>query len=131
MYELYKLGIDEETILEMVNQVPNIPNLSEEDIQEKIIILNKAGCTERQMRDIISSNPMYLDSITGDNLKLIHTLKEYGFTCLNILFDSNPYILNLESFEIKDYIKARLESGEELEDIVDDLDSNPILFNEM
>ena len=50
---------------------------------------------------------------------------------LNILFDSNPYILNLEVFEIENYINSRLDSGEKLEDIIDDLDSNPILFNEM
>ena len=50
---------------------------------------------------------------------------------LNILFDSNAYILNLVVFEIENYINNRLDSGEELEDIIDDLDSNPILFNEI
>ena len=50
---------------------------------------------------------------------------------LNILLDSNPYILNLEVFEIEKYIYERLNKDEELEDIIDDLESNPQLFNEL
>ena len=74
---------------------------------------------------------MYLDKTNDIVLRLISKLKLYGFSMLNILFDSNPYILNLEVFEIENYINNRLDSGEELEDIIDDLDSNPILFNEI
>ena len=64
-------------------------------------------------------------------IKLINKLKEYGFSTLNILLDSNPYILNLEVFEIEKYINYRLNNGERLEDIIDDLESNPIILSEL
>ena len=104
---------------------------NEKKIKEKELILKKNNCDENQIINIISSNPMYLDKTNDIVLRLISKLKSYGFSMLNILFDSNPYILNLEVFEIENYINNRLDSGEELEDIIDDLDSNPILFNEI
>ena len=64
-------------------------------------------------------------------IDLINYLKKLGFDNLNILFDSNPYVLNLEPFEIKRYIENRLNNKESIEDIIDELDSNPYLFNEL
>lgn len=63
--------------------------------------------------------------------KLIKRLKELGFSDLNILFDSNPFILNLKIYEINDYIENRVNHGENVEDIVDELSANTYLFNEM
>lgn len=131
MEELYRIGISENTIKNMLELVPTISEMSEKEIKEKELILKKINCDENQIINIISSNPMYLDKTNDIVLGLISKLKSYGFSMLNILFDSNPYILNLEVFEIENYINNRLDSGEELEDIIDDLDSNPILFNEI
>ncbi len=131
MEELYRIGISENTIKNMLELVPTISEMSEKEIKEKELILKKINCDENQIINIISSNPMCLDKTNDIVLRLISKLKSYGFSMLNILFDSNPYILNLEVFEIENYINNRLDSGEELEDIIDDLDSNPILFNEI
>ena len=131
MEELYRIGISENTIKNMLELVPTISEMSEKEIKEKELILKKINCDENQIINIISSNPMCLDKTNDIVLRLISKLKSYGFSMLNILFDSNPYILNLEVFEIENYINNKLDSGEELEDIIDDLDSNPILFNEI
>lgn len=131
MEELYRIGISENTIKNMLELVPTISEMSEKKIKEKELILKKINCDENQIINIISSNPMCLDKTNDIVLRLISKLKSYGFSMLNILFDSNPYILNLEVFEIENYINNRLDSGEELEDIIDDLDSNPILFNKI
>lgn len=131
MEELYRIGISENTIKNMLELVPTILEMSEEEITEKELILKKINCDENQVINIISSNPMYLDRTNDGVLRLISKLKSYGFSMLNILFDSNPYILNLEVFEIENYINGRLNNEEVLEDIIDDLDSNPILFNEI
>ena len=40
-------------------------------------------------------------------------------------------LFNLEPYEIDNYIKNRLEKNETLEDIIDDMESNPYLFNEL
>ncbi len=131
MEELYKIGISENTIKNMLELVPSILEISENEVKEKELILEKINCDENQILNIISSNPMYLDRTNEEILKLINKLKLYRFSELNILFDSNPYILNLEVFEIEEYINSRLNNGETLENIIDDLDSNPLLFNEI
>ena len=131
MEELYKIGINENTIKNMLELVPNISEMNEKEIIEKEVILKRINCDDNQIINIISSNPMYLDRTNDGVLKLINSLEKYGFTTLNILLDSNPYILNLEVFEIEKYINERLNKDEELEDIIDDLESNPLLFNEL
>lgn len=131
MNELYKLGISSETIKTMLEMNPNIGELSDDEVKQKEGLLKYIGCSDREMLNIISSNAMYLDRTEEDILKLIMYLKKVGFSCLNILFDANPYILNLDVYEIENYIKSRLDNNEKLEDIVDDMDSNPYLFNEI
>lgn len=131
MEELYRIGISENTIKNMLELVPSIFEMSEKEIIEKELILKKLNCDDNQIINIISSNPMYLDRTNDEVLKLINKLKEYGFSTLNILLDSNPYILNLEVFEIEKYINERLNNEEKLDDIIDDLESNPIIFNEL
>lgn len=132
MYEiLKKMGISESTINNMVEMCENIKELSAEEIFKKIDILKKENCDEIQIRNIISSNASYLDKSDTDINKLITKLKEYGFTNLDLLFDGNPYILNLDDFEIERYIKGRLETGELLEDIVDDMSANLFVFSEI
>ena len=131
MREIYNLDLCEDTIKCMLDMAPSITNLSDNEVIEKEAILKMIGCSDTEISNIIGSNPEFLIAPTESILKLITKLKSYGFTLLNILFDSNPYILNLEVFEIENYINGRLNNEEVLEDIIDDLDSNPILFNEI
>lgn len=131
MEELFNLGISNNTIKNMLELVPNIKEMSNKDIIDKINILKNINCSDYQITNIISSNPMYLDRTNEEILKLLQKLNNLGFNTLNILFDANPYILNLETYEIDNYIKNRLEKNETLEDIIDDMDSNPYLFNEL
>ena len=128
---LKKLGISEKTIEQMEEICPNIKELSEDEILEKIEILKNIQCDEIQIRNIISSNALYLDRNNEDIEKLVQTMKELGFDTLNILFDGNPYILNLDAYEIEEYIKNRENNGELLENIIDDMESNPYLFEEI
>ena len=128
---LYKMGISEKSIMNMLDINPNIRDMSEKEISEKIEILRQLECTDSQIINIISSNALYLGRTNDEIIRLIKYLLELGFDTLNILFDSNPYILNLEIFEIDNYINKRKSLGEKIEDIIDDLDSNPYMFNEI
>lgn len=130
MLELYDLDISENTIRSLIEQNSEIIELTTKEIQEKEIILEKIGCKKNQIKNIISSNPLYLTKDNKEILKIFKTLYNYNFKSLNILLDANPYILNLESYEIENYINKR-NKEENLEDIIDDLDSNPSLFNEI
>lgn len=128
---LKKLGIGETTIKEMKELCPNIIDMEKEEILEKIEILRKINCNKMQIRNIISSNAMYLDRLSTDVNKLIKKLKEMGFETLNILIEENPYILNLDDYEVENYITKRLEKGEKQKEIVEDMTLNPLLFNEV
>mgnify|MGYP004693387277 CR=1 FL=1 len=128
---LKKMGISEKTIKEMEEICPNIKNLSEKEILEKIKILSDINCDYIQIRNIISSNSMYLDRSNTDIEKLINKLREIGFRNLDLIFDGNPYVLNLDELEIEKYINKRKEKGEILEDIVDEMSSELLLFNEI
>lgn len=131
MSYLSTLKLSGQTIKSMVELCPNILELTDEEIKEKIYILKKVKCTENQIKSIISSNPMYLDRTNDEVINLIKKIIAVGFKNLNILLDSNPYILNLDSFEIEKYINDRLKNGENLEEIIDELEANPSLFDDM
>lgn len=131
MVELYNLGISDATIKIMIEINPEIAKLTNQEIIKIEEMLKDINCSKTQIVNIISSNPLFLSRKTSEIVKLLNYLQNVGFTCLNILFDSNPYILNFEPFEIEKYINNRIIQGEVLEDIVDDLDSNPYLFQEI
>ena len=131
MIGLFELGISEETINDMLEVSPEIKDIDKKDILKKVTVLEKLGCSNNQIINIIGSNPEYLTKSDRVILDLISKLIDLGFRNLNILFDANPYILNFESFEIDNYVNKRIEKGELLEDVVDDLDSNPYLFSEV
>ena len=128
---LKKIGISEKTINQMEEICPNIKDLTNEEVLSKIEILKNINCDDIQIRNIVSSNAMYLDKSNTDINKLINELRKLGFDNLDLLFDGNPNILNLDDFEVRKYIKDRERNGELLEDIVDDMSSNLFIFEEI
>lgn len=128
---LKKIGISEKTINQMEEICPNIKDLTNEEVLSKIEILKDINCDDIQIRNIISSNAMYLDKSNTDINKLINELRKLGFDNLDLLFDGNPNILNIDDFEVRKYIEDRERNGELLEDIVDDMSSNLFIFEEI
>ena len=131
MEELYNIGINENTLLTMLELNHNLKDITDKEIKEKMEKIKTIGCNKNQVKNIISSNSLYLNRTNEDIKNLLTKLDNLGFTTLNILFDSNPYILNLDPYEIDNYINIRITNGEYFEDIIDDLDTNTYLFNEI
>ena len=129
MEELFKLGIDEDSLVSMIEQCPNIRNMDNNDILEMIDLLKYIDCTDSQIRNIIICNPYYLDRFINDIYKLINCFKGIGISELNLLFDANPYLLNKDEFEVKEYINNRLSVGIKIDDIIDEIECNPYVID--
>jgi hypothetical protein len=100
-------------------------------MEEITYFLKKIGCDERIIKNVIMSNEQVLLRSISDLEKLVAKLREIGLTDIVDLLDANPYILNLDAYEIDDYIKRKEESGESFDEIVDALESEPALFMEI
>ena len=130
MEELIKLGIDNNELEKIISGVNNINLLSNDEVKDKINYLISLNASIEEIKNIIICNPSYLDRLDKDVKNLVNCLIKYGFINLNTLFDSNPLILNLEVYEIENYINERLKN-DTLEIIVNDLIDNPDIFNEI
>lgn len=129
MLELYNIGINELELQTMIETNSEITDLSDEEIKQLIHILKQINCSDKMIKNIIICNPFYLSRIDIDIMKLIHKLTSIGVTHLNILFDTNPDLLNRDDFEIDDFINKNKEKYS-MEELVDRLESNPYIIGE-
>ena len=65
---------------EMQELCPNINELSDDEIMNKVNILKQINCNDMQIKNIVSSNAQYLDRSETALQKLISKMKETGFT---------------------------------------------------
>lgn len=126
---LFEYGFNELEIKDMLDNYFYLRFLNKEEIVSKILILKHICCNDNSIKNIILTNPYYLNRSDTDILVLIKCLNKYGFKNLNYLFDSNPYILNKDEYEVNNYINNRISNGDVLEDIVEEMDNNPYLFD--
>lgn len=110
---------------------PEILELDNQKIINSIEILKKVNCNERHIKNIILSNPFYFDRSSEDIVNLINRLIEIGIININLLFDSNPFLLNKDSYEIDKYLKEEIKKGKKIDDVVDELESNPYIIDEI
>ena len=122
MNEIFNI-IDEKELKNMLEINSSIKELSENEIKMSLDLLEQIGCNERQIRNILVCNPFYLNRSINDLVKLIKKLESLGITALNITFDSNPYLLNKDSYEIDEFIENKKNEGISLEDIIDIIDA--------
>ena len=126
MEKLVELGISEEELKSMLELNANI--LEEPELNILIDILYLIKCDERMIKNILISNPNYLSRTKEDVVGLINELLSLGINDLNILFDTNPYLLDLDDFDIEDY---KLEHNYSNEELVNLLEGDPFIFSEI
>jgi len=130
MIGLYNLGLTDEEIKDILEINPEINDLNEEEISNNIQILKNIGCSNKNIKNIIIANPFYLNRTIDDITDLINKLLEIGITNISVLFDTNPFMLNKEVFEIDEYINIELNNKKSIDEIVDELESNPYIIDE-
>ncbi len=126
MEKLVELGISEEELKSMLELNANI--LDEPELNILIDILYLIKCDTRMIKNILISNPNYLSRTKEDVVGLINELLSLGLNDLNILFDTNPYLLDLDDFDIEDY---KLEHNYSNEELVNLLEGDPFIFSEV
>lgn len=129
MLELNNLGLTEIDLKDIIETNPEITKLSDDEIKNQIDILKQINCNNETIKNIIVTNPFYLTRLDDDILKLINKLTSLGLNNLNLLFNSNPYILNKDVFEINCFIKEQ-QTKYTLEEIIDMIDDNPYIIDE-
>lgn len=130
MLSLYNIGITDEELLELLEQNNKVIKLTEEDLLISINILKNIGCNDIQIKDIIITNPWYLNRSCDDVVNLINKLTEIGIKNLNNLFDNYPLLLNRDDFEIQEFVDKCLKNNMDKNDIVDIVENNLYMIGE-
>lgn len=131
MEELFSWNLNDLDIKEMISINKDILNLDNEEIKNIISILKYINCSDSEIRNILVTNPNYLSRCYSDVIELINKFKSLNIDDLNELFNSNPHLLNKDVFEIEDYINNEISNGKKLDDIIDELVSNPFIIDEV
>lgn len=126
MNELLLFGISEEEIKDIGEKSKVLKDITDKEIKDRINLLKEINCNDKTIKNIIISNPDYLNRSVNDILKLIKKLLELNIERIDITFDSNPWLLNKDDFEIDEFIKDKKESGMDYEDILDLIDSGMV-----
>lgn len=121
MLELINFGINENTVMDLLNSNPNFKQLTMKEVNEKIVLLKNILCNDEQIENIINTNSSYLMKSNSEIVELFNTLFDLGFENINEMVDLNPHILSLKSTDIKKYVDFRMYNGETRDDIVTDL----------
>lgn len=124
MFELFNIGIDEQNVKFMIESNPNIKDMTDEEIIDRMELLKQLGCDELKIKNILIGNPWYLDRCITDVVASINKLSEIGLTRLDLMVNDNPMLLNVDVFEIEDFIERKLEEGYDMDDILDMIDEN-------
>ncbi len=114
---LLELGIDEKDIKNIVEMNKDLVDY--EDYKKNVEMLKVIGCDDKEIKNIVISNPNFIIRSNSDIVKLIKEFINLGFKNLNILFDSNPYLLNLDDFELKKFFQKKKKEGLNDDDIID------------
>lgn len=125
------LNINADDYKTMLESNPSLDEVAVSDAIEIIDFLEGIGCDKRLIRNVIMSNPLVLSRSISDLEKIVAKLQQIGLTDIVDLLDANPYILNLDAYEIDEYIAKRENSGESFDEIVAALESEPALFLEL
>lgn len=115
---LIRFGFSIEEIKSMMDANDEINEIDDKNIDELIEVLKKVGCSSVIIKNIFIANPFYLTRNVDEVKRLIVKLFDIGLVHLEILFDTNPYLLNINYKEIDDLYKEKVKEGLSSEEII-------------
>ena len=123
---LIKYGFTIEEFQNMLLDNPDISDITDNSILTIINYLVDNGCSNSQIRNILIANPYILSSDLDEISILIDRFKKL-FDNINLLFDSNPFILNWNLKKLNNFISKMIDSDYSMEYIYDYLLNNIVL----
>ena len=123
---LMRFGFTIDEIKCMMDTNNSIDEVNDKDIHELINILEKMNCDRDTIKNIFICNPFYLTRNVNEVNNLIKKLYELGFSNLNLLFDTNPYILSMSDDSIDKVYCKMFHEGLEKDEIIDYISYNII-----
>ena len=116
---LIRYGFSIEEIKNMMDTNDELENVPDNNILELINILTGVGCHEEHIMNIFICNPLVLSSELSNIKKIIKKLNDLKLKHLYMVFDSNPYLLNMTVEDIENFYKEKIDSGLTAEEIAD------------
>lgn len=123
---LIRFGFTIDEIKDMMDTNTSIDSILDKEIYELISILEKIGCNRDVIRNIFICNPFYITRSVNEVNDLIKKLLEIGFTNLDLLFDTNPYILNMTDEDVSKLYDKMSTEGLEKDEIINYINYNII-----
>lgn len=114
---LIRYGFSIEEIKNMMDSNTEINDVSDETINEIIKILDSVNCSKEIISDIFNTNPYCLTRSVDELKKLMAKFLDIGIANIDVLLDSNPFILNVDYKDIDSVYKKMVKDGFSLEQI--------------
>lgn len=124
---LIRFGFTIEEINILMDSNEDISLVSDNSVNEIIKLLKDNNCSNNTIKNIFICNPFVITNNMIDTAKLINKLKELGFTNINLLLDSNPYILNISDKELEKLYNKKKDEGLKSSEIIDFISYNNVI----
>lgn len=111
MDALIRFGLSIEEIKNMMDANILIDGASTDILEKLIDALREIGCSSSQIKNILITNPFYLNRTNLEVSNLINVLRDMNFTNLDVVFDTNPFLLNFDGDEIKNIALDKKNEG--------------------
>lgn len=127
---LVKLGFKEKDIEGLFTINPSLEEYDSKKAEKNIELLKAIGCSDLYIKDIIASNSYFLSNEEEDTKELMNYLKEkLKFENLDLLFDSNSYLLNLKKEYLEEFVNEKRKKQVPLEKIRDLIELNLFIMD--
>lgn len=127
MKELNNLNFTIEEIKYILDINSNILHLTDSEIKENLNLLKRLNLNENEIKQIVYANPDYITRVYEDVEKLIMTFNKIGVKNIDLLIESNPYILSKYDFEITEYIEKKKKENYSQQEIIDIIESDCLI----
>lgn len=102
---------NEEELIDIISSNSDIQYLETEEIEYMVNLLIQWGFKPEEVKQTILSNPCYLTVNHESILHLVKTLVHLGLRDVNSYLVNEPWLLNIDSQDLIEFIKEKESKG--------------------